>query len=167
MRRTNLRTLCLRSFRFFFIVRLPDFLALVCRGYAVPRICLLLGFPCGLRAIDVMDVRRLFSRMVEALQFSGLLQGYGGSEEELVLHLSEIIPGFTETQARLLLRLFTEASFGGAPITEGQETEVRRMYRQIVRAAYQKLPFWKSRYSNMPRCFYRSLPGMNRPVIAV
>lgn len=127
-----------------FIVRLPDFWL----WFVVDMLFLAFAFfwafrAARLRAIDVMDVRRLFSRMVEALQFSGLLQGYGGSEEELVLHLSEIIPGFTETQARLLLRLLREASFGGAPITEGQETEVRRIYRQIVRAAYQKLPFWK------------------------
>ena len=106
------RTLCLRSFRFFLSCGCLTFWLWFVVDMLFLAFAFFWAFPCGrLRAIDVMDVRRLFSRMVEALQFSGLLQGYGGSEEELVLHLSEIIPGFTETQARLLLRLLRGGVF--------------------------------------------------------
>ena len=96
-----------------------------------------------LRAIKRMEIRKLFSRMKKALQFAGFFRKSGISEEKMLLELPQVIPGFTDAKADRLLAVLQEASFGSSPVGESRENEVRESYRQVMKALYQKLPFWK------------------------
>lgn len=98
---------------------------------------------CRLRAIEKMDVQRLFVRMMKAMRWAGLLKEYAHNESEFVLHLPEVLPGFTYGQAQRLLFILQKASFGKSPVELDEENEVREMYRQMIKAIYGKLPLWK------------------------
>ena len=112
------------------------FLFLVVWGFLICRMS-------RLRGMEIMDVRKAFAGIRKALHFAGLLKEYDRSEEDLILHLSEVIPEFTDGQARRLLLLVQAASFGRTPVDETEEDEVRGMYRQIVKSIYRRLPLWK------------------------
>ena len=64
-------------------------------------------------------------------------------KEKMLLELPQVIPGFTDAKADRLLAVLQEASFGSSPVGESRENEVRESYRQVMKALYQKLPFWK------------------------
>lgn len=118
------------------------FAVLLLCGYRIYRI----------RRIASMDVRSLFTEMKKTVQNAGLLKGFDGTEEEFILHLPGVIPGFTDIQARHLLSIVQEEAYGEHPAGRSGEDEVRAMYRQIVTAVCRELPFWKRLWYRYRRC---------------
>ena len=93
-----------------------------------------------LRSMEKMDVRRSFSRILDAVHTAGLLKEYDGSEPDFAAALAGAVPGLGEDQAQSLMRLAETAAFGDTSVPPEQEKEMRDLYRQIALSLYRKLP---------------------------
>ena len=92
-----------------------------------------------LRSTEKMDVRRSFSRIVDAVHTAGLLKEYDGSEPDFAAALAGAVPGLGEDQAQSLMRLAETAAFGDTSVPPEQEKEMRDLYRQIVLSLYRQM----------------------------
>ncbi len=94
-------------------------------------------------AADMMEVRERFGRVMEAVHFAGFLKEYDGSEPDFAMRLSREVPEVTNKQIKRFCFLAQAAAFGDKPAGPLKESEAARLYRELIRAVYQRLPLRK------------------------
>lgn len=114
----------------------PFLLLFAAAGFLIRRMS-------ALREMERMNVRETFAKLLEALDFAGLLAGCDGSEEDFPHRLSRAVPGVTEAEAAELAAIVRQEAFGREPVGEEQAERVRALYRRIVRTVCRGLPAWK------------------------
>ncbi len=91
-----------------------------------------LGRKLYLRALETMDCRKAFAKILEKLRRRGVLLGYDGSEEDFAQKLAETVSDVSEVEAARAVAVVSRAAFGNTEISEEEEEAVRQLYRKIA-----------------------------------
>lgn len=96
-----------------------------------------------LARLQRIDSRTLFSRLMGALHFIGLLREYEGNEVDFPQQFAAALPAFSSNEIQQVLDIVNRAAFGHSRIPLSQTKIVRRFYFRVMQNLYVKLPWWK------------------------
>ncbi len=106
-----------------------------------------------IRKLEQAGCRSVFSRLLQMLQFGGILKEYDGTEEDFAAALGQALPVPMEDIARMQA-IVSQAAFGIKETEQQEEEYVRSMYLRLARAVYGTLKghkkiifrYWKAFY---------------------
>lgn len=86
-----------------------------------------------LRRLEKLNVRQIFSLLLDMLHRYGYLLGYSGNESDFAARLSDSLRSddLTEAECRKMTEIVNRSAFSGAEPTEEETWYVKGMYRKI------------------------------------
>ncbi len=113
---------------------------IACAVYSVCLLPLFLDYRrlVGLRKLEKAGCRSVFSRLLQMLQFEGILEGYDGTEEDF----GDTLAGRVSVPAEDIVKMqaiVSQAAFGTRETGQEEEEFVWKMYMRLAEAVYKTL----------------------------
>lgn len=99
------------------------------------------------KALERMDARRLFYRLLQQLHMAKKLKGYTGAEPDFVEELCRELPCFTQEETTEFMEIVSEAAYGA-------ERQMREEKREKAYAFYRKASEELYRHMGQPQKLY-------------
>ena len=106
-----------------------------------------------IRKLERAGCRRVFSRLLQMMQFEGILKGYDGTEEDFAEELGQVLLVPAEDIARMQASV-SQAAFGTRATAQAEEDYVRSMYMRLAETVYGTLSWHRKLIFRYWKAFY-------------